>query len=99
VIDTKWKRLADRACDPKMDVAQADVYQMMAYAQLYRCERLVLLYPHHGGLAPPLPIHHRVAAPDGPVRLTIATVDLTSHHSARAGLTLLLRGRPLAAVA
>jgi len=99
VIDTKWKRLADRAGNPKMDVAQADVYQMMAYAQLYRCERLVLLYPHHGGLASPLPIHHRVAAPDGPVRLTIATVDLASHHSARAGLTSLLRERPLAAVA
>lgn len=98
VIDTKWKRLADRAQNPKMDVAQADVYQIMAYAQLYQCERLVLLYPHHSGLTSPLPVHHRVAAPNGPVHLTIATVDLTSHQRARAGLTLLLGERPLAAV-
>jgi 5-methylcytosine-specific restriction enzyme subunit McrC len=90
VIDTKWKRLADRAHDKKMDVAQADIYQMMAYAQIYACERLVLLYPHHGGLKSPLPAHYRVAVPDGPIRLTIATVDLSSHQSARADLSPLL---------
>lgn len=38
VIDTKWKRFAD-------GIAQADAYQMMAYARLYRCDRLALLYP------------------------------------------------------
>ena len=38
VIDTKWKRFEGA-------IAQADVYQMMAYARLYRCPRLILLYP------------------------------------------------------
>lgn len=38
VVDTKWKRF-DGA------IAQSDVYQMIAYARLYRCPRLVLLYP------------------------------------------------------
>ena len=38
VIDTKWKHFAD-------GIAQADVYQMIAYARLYRCNRLALLYP------------------------------------------------------
>lgn len=38
VIDTKWKRFAD-------GIAHADAYQMMAYARLYRCNRLALLYP------------------------------------------------------
>lgn len=47
VIDTKWKRIAPRIEDPKHGVAQADVYQMMAYGRLYRCGRLTLLYPHH----------------------------------------------------
>jgi 5-methylcytosine-specific restriction enzyme subunit McrC len=42
VIDTKWKRLAN-------GIVQADVYQMMAYARLYRCARLMLLYPHVPG--------------------------------------------------
>ncbi|WP_404478590.1 McrC family protein [Novosphingobium sp. BL-52-GroH] len=45
VIDTKWKRLCADPLDRKHGVSQADVYQMMAYARLYECERLMLLYP------------------------------------------------------
>jgi 5-methylcytosine-specific restriction enzyme subunit McrC len=47
IIDTKWKRLKGQIDDPKRGVGQADVYQMMAYAQVYQCNRLMLLYPHH----------------------------------------------------
>jgi 5-methylcytosine-specific restriction enzyme subunit McrC len=47
VIDTKWKRVTARIDDPRRGVSQADVYQMMAYGRLYRCDRLTLLYPHH----------------------------------------------------
>lgn len=50
IIDTKWKRIAARIDDPKQGVSQADVYQMMAYGQLYRCSALTLLYPHHSNL-------------------------------------------------
>jgi 5-methylcytosine-specific restriction enzyme subunit McrC len=50
IIDTKWKRVAPRIDDKKQGVAQADVYQMMAYGRLYGCPRLMLLYPHHGAL-------------------------------------------------
>ena len=49
-VDTKWKRISARIDDPKQGVSQADVYQMMAYAQLYAAPRLTLLYPHHAGL-------------------------------------------------
>jgi 5-methylcytosine-specific restriction endonuclease McrBC regulatory subunit McrC len=40
VIDTKWKRISSRIDDPKQGVSQSDVYQMMAYAQLYSAPRL-----------------------------------------------------------
>jgi 5-methylcytosine-specific restriction enzyme subunit McrC len=50
VIDTKWKRISARIDDPKQGVSQADIYQMMAYAHLYKAPRLTLLYPHHAGL-------------------------------------------------
>lgn len=50
VIDTKWKRISDRIDDPKQGVSQGDVYQMMAYAHLYKAPRLTLLYPHHEAL-------------------------------------------------
>lgn len=47
VIDTKWKRISSRIDDPKQGVSQSDIYQMMAYAHLYKAPRLTLLYPHH----------------------------------------------------
>jgi len=51
VIDTKWKRISSRIDDRKQGVSQGDVYQMMAYAHLYKAPRLTLLYPHHGDLS------------------------------------------------
>lgn len=50
VIDTKWKRISAQIDDPKLGVSQGDVYQMMAYAHLYKAPKLTLLYPHHDGL-------------------------------------------------
>lgn len=78
VIDTKWKRLARRMDDPKQGVSQGDVYQMMAYARIYGCRRLMLLYPHHAGLeAAPVCNRHYIATPQGPDQLDVATVDMT----------------------
>jgi 5-methylcytosine-specific restriction enzyme subunit McrC len=50
IIDTKWKKITPRMEDAKQGVAQGDVYQMMAYGQLYKCDRLTLLYPHHAAM-------------------------------------------------
>ena len=38
-----------RQPDAAQGVAQADIYQMMAYGRLYACPRLMLLYPHPAG--------------------------------------------------
>lgn len=78
IIDTKWKRLKGAIDDPKRGVGQGDVYQMMAYAQIYRCKRLMLLYPHHSEIGADAGAHERhliVGTPDS--RLTVASVDLT----------------------
>ena len=48
IIDTKWKALAGKGS--KKGVVQSDVYQMMAYAQVYQCRRVMLLYPYHRGI-------------------------------------------------
>ena len=50
IIDTKWKRIAGQIDDPKQGVSQGDIYQMIAYGQIYKCERLTLLYPHHASM-------------------------------------------------
>ena len=50
--DTKWKRLDLE--HRKLGVSQADLYQMLAYAQQYKCQRLLLLYPFESGFGQPL---------------------------------------------
>lgn len=76
IIDTKWKRIAAQIDDPKQGISQADVYQMMAYGQLYDCRRLMLLYPHHAALATAEGVlsAHRVNGSDH--RMDAATIDV-----------------------
>lgn len=81
VIDTKWKRIGRNPDDAKRGVSQADVYQMMAYARLYRCPEVMLLYPHHAGLgAHALNAAYGILA--GEERLRVASVDLVSGEAA-----------------
>jgi 5-methylcytosine-specific restriction enzyme subunit McrC len=76
IIDTKWKRLAARINDPKLGVAQSDVYQVMVYGRVHRCPRLMLLYPHHAELggAEGVASRYRVCGDDA--ELVIATMGL-----------------------
>ena len=75
VADTKWKRL-DALRKPHYGVAQADVYQMLAYSHKYQsgqsAPRLWLLYPRLPTLPNPLPI---IALPEGR-SLEICQVEL-----------------------
>ncbi len=78
VIDTKWKRMAPRIDDPKQGISQADVYQLMAYSQLYRCRNVMLLYPHHGELPPdPICTRYAIASEGADENLLVATLDVT----------------------
>ena len=47
VVDTKWKAL--RSANPREDVSEADVYQMLAYMTRYGCEAGALLFPTRVG--------------------------------------------------
>lgn len=49
IFDTKWKKIEANARG-FLQPAIADVYQMLAYASAFRCERLALVYPWHDGL-------------------------------------------------
>lgn len=78
IIDTKWKRITPRIDDPKQGVSQADIYQLMAYGQVYDCPDVVLLYPHHGEL-PPEPVRRRysIAKRGAQESLSVVTLDVT----------------------
>jgi 5-methylcytosine-specific restriction enzyme subunit McrC len=91
VVDTKWKLLAGDPLDRKAGVGQGDVYQLMAYARLYRCDRLMLLYPAEpgagGGLVRRFGIAH------GRERLDVATLDISGgSHSVAKELAFLAEG-------
>lgn len=75
VIDTKWKLIGQNPEDKNRGVSQSDVYQMMAYARLYRCREVMLLYPHHGGLGGAT-LDAGYGMMEGDERLRIASVDL-----------------------
>jgi 5-methylcytosine-specific restriction enzyme subunit McrC len=75
IIDTKWKRIAANPLDRKHGVGQADVYQLMAYARLYGCEELMLLYPEVPGK--PCGLRHPFGMAGGREKLSIATIDVS----------------------
>lgn len=78
VIDTKWKRMSPRIDDPKQGVSQSDIYQMMAYAHLYKAPRLTLLYPHHNGLPGTDGIQGQFWITGQATALETASIDLAS---------------------
>ena len=76
IIDTKWKRISAQLDDPKRGVSQSDIYQMIAYGQLYDCGNLLLLYPHHSdvGSDPGRLASHRISGTQKSLRT--ATIAL-----------------------
>ena len=91
IVDTKWKRITPRIDDPRKGVSQADVYQLMAYSQLYDCPNVMLLYPHHADLPlDPLRSRYLIAERDAEETLFVATLNLTgpqrSHKAALGNL-------------
>ena len=78
ILDTKWKRIKD-ADDSKQGVDQADVYQLMAYGQLYKSDNIVLVYPHHGELQeePGQLREYSIAKQEASKKLFVETLDLT----------------------
>ena len=81
IVDTKWKRVTSNVDDPKRGVLQADVYQMMAYGQIYSCDRLTLLYPHHGDVGAAAGMQSSNQIGDGPLQLRTATVAMGAHKA------------------
>lgn len=83
VVDTKWKRLGPGIDDPTQGVAQADIYQMMAYGRLYACPQVALLYPHHLGLGTTEGVASRHRVADCSDEIAIVTHDLAREEDPR----------------
>ncbi len=73
LIDTKYKHLhSDKR---SLGVAEADMYQMHAYAMRYDCPRVVLLYPQTAGISA-LATREFAIEHDPSKRVVVATVDI-----------------------
>lgn len=92
IVDTKWKRLEVSGKDPRWGVSQADVYQLMAYSQVYRCPEVMLLYPHHNSMSSTDGVVAQYMINGGEGRLTVATIDLADLRLVEERLAGLARG-------
>lgn len=85
ILDTKWKRLRSDEEDSKNGVSQADIYQLFAYAERYRCPDNVLLYPSIAGVTAK---EYHVPNHEAPKRLRIGFVDLSADLRRDPGLLM-----------
>ena len=77
VVDMKWKKVSTKNGSLIGCVPRNDIYQMIVYSKIFRCDAM-LLYPRHSGI-----LEHQIAetyaitAPDSRNQLVVATVDVT----------------------
>lgn len=89
LIDTKYKRLDPT--DGVLGVAQADLYQMHAYAMRYACPLIVLIYPATNDALPMQTLHWEHTPQQ---RVVVGTVPMggdLSHPSTRTAIANRLR--------
>jgi 5-methylcytosine-specific restriction enzyme subunit McrC len=73
IVDTKWKRLARDVDDVTNGVAQADMYQIFAYATRFESSDNVLLYPAVEGVSAK---EYRVVEGESVRTIRVETVNL-----------------------
>ena len=73
VFDTKWKALSESKT--AYGVAQADMYQMVAYGMRYQCGNLTLIYPKQKKIQRDR-IDFRINRTDPEMQVTVRFVDL-----------------------
>jgi 5-methylcytosine-specific restriction enzyme subunit McrC len=96
VIDTKWKKLCRPSDDAKHGVSQSDIYQMMAYAQIYGAPRVILLYPHHAELGAGEGVHASHGITGHHATIAFASLDVSQPGDISARLRGLLGFEPSA---
>jgi len=93
ILDAKWKLLDEDAVDGKNGINQSDLYQLLAYASIYRGEddavdRIFLVYPKWSGFSIPIdysysdvhvtPLHIIPIPIDGTGQLSLPIYNHTS---------------------
>ena len=72
LLDVKYKVLDPR--DRQLGISQADLYQMVVYAERYATQRVLLVYPQTADMAAPL--HRHFALQHAPRTIAVCTLDI-----------------------
>lgn len=77
ILDAKWKLLESN--DPLASLSPSDMYQLSTYANAYRCDKVMLLYPEQAGFQG----EHRMKLDlERPVELIVLAIPLSSTRNA-----------------
>ncbi|MCH8536284.1 MAG: McrC family protein [Alkalimonas sp.] len=76
IFDAKWKMLAPE--EAKLGVSQQDMYQVIAYSELYQTSKIGLIYPGFGEVVGAFQM--TINSPRQ-VQLSIKTLDIASKAS------------------
>lgn len=93
IVDTKWKRLDPTSGGSPWGISSSDIYQMLAYGEVYSAERVILLYPHGPDTGRLPGVIDRFWSKDRTQMLDVATVDLSGNEDLRMQLSSLLESR------
>lgn len=77
IVDTKWKRLKQTEKGAPFGISSSDIYQMMAYADVYNAVEVVLLYPHAPEVAAKPGMLKRYLTVSTDRQIVIATLSLS----------------------
>lgn len=90
IIDTKWKQLAHSDRGAPWGISNSDIYQMLAYAEVYDAGRVVLLYPHSTQLGTEPGIVDRFYSRDSKRMIDVATIELNALKTVNEQLAAIL---------
>lgn len=72
LLDVKYKVLDPR--DPRLGISQGDLYQMVAYAERYATQRVLLVYPQTADMD--RPVHRHFELQHAPRTIAVCTLDI-----------------------
>lgn len=72
LLDVKYKVLDAR--ERRLGISQADLYQMVAYAERYATQRVLLVYPQTADMD--LPVHRHFELQHAPRTIAVCTLDI-----------------------
>ena len=84
IVDTKWKLIGSNEYNAASEIDQKDVYQMMAYQQVYECQNTILLYPScNNGLSEICKRRYSVSKPNSLNKIIVSVFDISDSFSSQ----------------